>query len=103
MEEFVINQLPDERFELVKGATQIGTFATLEEAEKAKTIAESENKPAETGTWVDDGAGVEYPEGTDGYHSGCEKLTGEARLDALCRFLHEVHGIHVPYEIAPKD
>jgi hypothetical protein len=100
--EFVINQLPDERFELVNGATQIGTFNTVEDAEKAKTIAESESKEP-TGTWVDDGAGVEYPEGTDNYHSGEEKLTGEARIDALCRFLHEVHGIHVPFEISPKD
>lgn len=66
-------------------------------AEEAQSVKEEQ-----TGTWVNDGEGLEYPQGTDNYHSGEEKLTGEDRLDALCDFL-ERHGIFVPWAISSKE
>lgn len=98
-----IEKQGDNLFQLFKDNALLGEFLTLEDAQKAKEIAESV-KPS--GTWVNDGAGLEYPEGTDDYHSGDfeeKKLTGEDRIDALCNYLRDSHGIHVPYEIAPKE
>jgi hypothetical protein len=99
---YSIDKQENGTFNLTKDGQHLGNFASLEDAEKAKAIAEGKS-PEQTGTWVEDGAGLEYPEGTDDYHSGDEKLSGEARIDALCRFLRCSHGIHVPYDIAPKD
>lgn len=40
----------------------------LFELEKAPVV----EQPKDTGTWVDDGQGLQYPEGTDNVHSGLE-------------------------------
>lgn len=84
-------------FALLKDGAVIGEFLTLEDAEKAKTLAES--SPVETKTWVDDGAGLEYPAGTDDVHSGVTKLTGEERINAVLTILHDKHGYHFPVDI----
>lgn len=105
MEELVINQLPDEHFELVSGATQIGTYATREEAETAKE-KEVQHRAQDK---EDDARILKSIEEIDTQRlSGSsetlvKKLSGEDRMDALLRYLHSVHGIHVPYEIAPKE
>jgi hypothetical protein len=58
----------------------------------------------ETGTWVNDGAGLEYPKESDNYRSGCETvLSFEERFDAVLRHLADVHGIHLPCHLAPKE
>jgi hypothetical protein len=91
-------------FALLKDGEVIGEFLTFEDAQKAQAIAEGKS-PEQTGTWVDDGAGVEYPKETDNYHSGDDtpvRLSGEARIDALVEWLRKF-GMHVPYEIAPKE
>ena len=91
------------QFDLYRGPEFIGRFPTREDADKAKTIAESNTK-VPTGTWVDDGKGLEYPEGTDNYHSGAEKpLTFEQRFDAVLLWLRDKHGFHLPKHLAPKE
>jgi hypothetical protein len=88
-------------FNLVKDGVHVGNFNSLEDAEKAQLIAE-QNTKVPTGTWVDDGQGLEYPKGTDNYHSGTEKpLSLEDRFDAVLRYLRDVHGFHLPAYLAP--
>lgn len=108
VEEFVINQLPDEQFELVKGATQIGVYTSLEAAETAKKEAQgAEERKAQSE--LDDARILRSIDQIDedrlngSSETLVKKLSGEDRIDALLRFLHFTHGIHVPYEIAPKD
>ena len=102
---YKIVQQQDGTFHLMKESLLIGSFTTLEDAEKAQVVAEQHvaATPVETKTWVDDGKGVDYPEGTDDVHSGQEKLSGEARMDALLIHLREKHGFHVPWVIAPAE
>jgi len=57
---YTITELSSNQFELRKGGNVIGVFPTREDAEKAQN----------TGTWVDDGKGIDYPVGTDNVHSG---------------------------------
>lgn len=105
---YTIEQKGENLFVLLKDGEVVSEFLTYEDAEKARAIAEGNPVPAwsdpPTGTWVDDGAGLEYPEGTDNYHSGEETpLTFEERFDAVLRYLADVHGIHLPAHLAPKD
>lgn len=95
---YTIETKGENLFELLKDGACIGEYVSLEEAEKAKAEATS------THTWVDDGEGLEYPEGTDDYHSGEETpLTFEQRFDAVLRHFATVHGIHLPAHLAPKE
>lgn len=81
--------------EYADGTTATG-IATLPD----KSPAEQD---ASTGTWVDDGAGVEYPSSTDDYHSGTETpITLEERFEAVLIHLEERFGIHFPAQLAPK-
>jgi hypothetical protein len=99
---YSIDKQDDGSFNLTKDGAFLASFPTLEDAEKAKDIAEG--KGIQTGTYVDDGQGLEYPKGTDGYHSGCETtLSFEDRFDAVLRHLADVHGIHLPCHLAPKE
>lgn len=102
---YTINPMED-KFELRKDGTHVGTFPTLEDAQKAKGIAETSDQP-KTGTWVDHGNGKDYPIGADtSYHSGdweTKKLSLEARFDAFLSWMKTNHGFHVPDEIAPKE
>jgi hypothetical protein len=102
---FEIVPQADGSFNLVRdGAFHVGNFKSLEDAEKARTIAETSAAKVPTGTWLDEGQGkgLDYPTGTDNYHSGAEKpLTLEDRFDAILRWLRDVHGIHLPPHLAP--
>jgi hypothetical protein len=101
---FTIDPQPEPAtgFNLVRDGAFFAAFPSLEDAEKAKTIAETSSAKVPTGTWVDDGKGLEYPEGTDNYHSGPEKpLTFEQRFDAVLRHFRDVHGFHLPAHLAP--
>jgi hypothetical protein len=95
----------DGSFNLIKNGGYVGTFSSLENAQKAKGIAEMQDQP-QTGTWADKGDGTDYPEGAaTSYHSGdwCDEkpLTFEDRFDAVLRHLADVHGIHMPCHLAP--
>lgn len=106
---YSIDKQDDGSFNLTKDGQHLGNFASLEDAEKAQNVAEGKpvvqpSPTVPTGTYVDDGAGLEYPKGTDDYHSGCEtSLSFEERFDAVLRHLADVHGIHLPCHLAPKE
>ena len=93
-------------FALLKDNVVVGEFLTLEDAEKAKTTAEESDvvpasppDPPATKTWVEDGAGLAYPKGTDGKHSGSVHLGGEERVNAILTILRDKHGFTFPLDI----
>lgn len=78
---YTINEV-DGKFELFKDGIEVGTFLTRADAEKAQTVSEGTppSLPVLTGTYVDDGQGLDYPVGTDNVHSGYADEDGDVVL-----------------------
>jgi hypothetical protein len=78
---YTIQQNGENSFDLLREGVVIADFPTREDAERAQTAAEaSAASKVPTGTWVDDGQGLEYPAGTDNYHSGTEERTAKPEI-----------------------
>lgn len=88
----------DDKFVLLKDGLVCGEYVSLEAAEQAEKQQKADDERILKSLEEIDAQGR-----AGSSETLVEKVFGEARVDALCRFLHNTHGIHVPYEIAPKE